>query len=201
MNKKLTGIVAGAAGAALLLSGATYALWSDSGSADGGTISAGNLDVSVAAGAWSDVSADRTDAGHAIDLATFDIVPGDTIRGSYGFDVGLEGDNMVADLALAGGGLTGELAEGLSVVYTVVDGSGSVVASSSTASGVTVQLAGDGNTHNAALPHVSAAVDGTVDFTLQVDVTFDAATADQDLVNATAALANAGVSLTQVRIG
>ncbi|WP_410602946.1 TasA family protein, partial [Bacillus sp. SIMBA_008] len=47
MNKKLTGIVAGAAGAALLLSGGTYALWYDSAEAPGGTITAGNLDVAA----------------------------------------------------------------------------------------------------------------------------------------------------------
>src|SRR5699024_7667658 len=113
--KKLTGVVAGAAGAALLLSGATYALWTDNATVEGGTITAGNLDVAVLPPAdqqstWHDVSADRTDSPHAIDLSTFRIVPGDTITGTFGIDVGLEGDNMLANLALAGGGLTGDLA-------------------------------------------------------------------------------------------
>ena len=99
MNKKLTGIVAGAAGAALLLSGATYALWSDSATVDGGTIAvSGNLDVAVLESAWVDASDDRTDNPHDIDLTSFKIIPGDTIVGSFGFDVGLEGDNMLAAL-------------------------------------------------------------------------------------------------------
>lgn len=199
MNKKLTGIVAGAAGAALLLGGSTYALWSDDADVDGGTITAGNLDVEVVDDAWQDVSDDRSDSPHDIDLATFKIVPGDTIRGSYGFDLGLEGDNMVAQLALSGGGLSGALAAGLDVTYTLVDSSDAVVATSSAASGVTVDLASGDNSDPGTLDAVPAATDGTAEFTLQVDVAFDPATSDRDLVQTQAALAAAGVSLTQVR--
>lgn len=203
MKKKLTGVVAGAAGAALLFSGATYALWSDNATVDGGTITAGNLDVAAVGGQWQDVSDDRTDSPHGIDLATFHIVPGDTIQGTFGIDVGLEGDNMLAQFALSGGGLTGDLAAGLEATYTVLDGAGTVVASGTggVADGISVVLASSDNPAPGSALVVPATVDSTADFTLQVDVTFDAATTGQDLVQTQAALADAGVALTQVRTG
>jgi predicted ribosomally synthesized peptide with SipW-like signal peptide len=45
-SAKVKGIVAGVAGAALLLSGSTFALWSDQASVPGGEIMAGNLAIS-----------------------------------------------------------------------------------------------------------------------------------------------------------
>lgn len=202
MNKKLTGLVAGAAGGALLLSGATYALWSDDGTVDGGTITSGNLDVAVLDGQWTDESADRSDQGHAIDLTDFRIVPGDTIQGSFGVDVGLEGDNMLAELALSGGDLSDDLAEGLSLEYVVRDSSGAEVASSSgAADGVTVALASQDNENSDTVADVPATVDDSAEFTLDVAVTFDEDTSEQELTQTQAALADAGVSLTQVRSG
>lgn len=202
MNKKLTGIVAGAAGAALLLSGATYALWSDSATVDGGTIASGNLDVAVLESAWVDASDDRTDNPHDIDLTSFKIIPGDTIVGSFGFDVGLEGDNMLAALSLAGGGLAGDLADGLTVEYAVVDGADNEVATSSgTADGLEVELVSADNSNPGTVSSVPATTDGTADFVLSVTVTFDENVSDQDLVQTQAALAEAGVQLEQVRSG
>lgn len=198
MNKKITGLVAGAAGAALLLSGGTYALWTDAGTVDGGTITAGNLDVAVLDdAAWHDVSSDRTDSPHTIDLSTFRIVPGDTIEGTFGLDVGLEGDNMTAQLGLTDGGLTGVLADGLDVTYSLTDAADAVVASG--AAPLTVDLASGDNPVPGTALVLPAAVDGTADYTLHVSVTFDAATSDQDLTQAQAALAAAGVTLAQVR--
>lgn len=202
MNKKLTGLVAGAAGGVLLLSGGTYALWSDDGTVDGGTITSGNLDVVVLDGQWTDESADRSDQGHAIDLTDFRIVPGDTIQGSFGVDVGLEGDNMLAELALSGGDLSDALADGLSLEYVVRDSSGDeVAASSGAADGVTVALAAEDNENSDTVAEVPAAVDDSAEFTLEVAVTFDEDTSEQELTQTQAALADAGVALTQVRSG
>ena len=100
MNKKTTGILAGAAGAALLIGGGTFALWNDGESVPGGTITTGNLDVApVGSWTWVDLSEDRTDAGHTIpSIATHRIVPGDVIEGTVEFSAALEGDNIVAEL-------------------------------------------------------------------------------------------------------
>ena len=56
------GIVALAAGAALLIGGGTYSLWSASDSIQGGSITAGNLALTAGALAAYDVSADRADS-------------------------------------------------------------------------------------------------------------------------------------------
>ena len=68
MNKKTTGILAGTAGAALLIGGGTFALWNDAANVGGGTITTGNLDIQEIEGGWSwvDLSEDRSDAGHEI---------------------------------------------------------------------------------------------------------------------------------------
>lgn len=200
MNKKTTGIIAGAAGAALLLAGSTFALWSDSGKAPGGVITSGNLDVEVVGTQWSDVSSDRSDSPHAIDLASFKAVPGDTIQGEYAVDAGLEGDNLVANLALKNGGaLTGALQDGLvDVTYTVLDADRKTVATGSS-TGVDVTLASADNSAPGTLAQLPAAVDGTADFSVVVSVTFDRSTSDRDLVQAQADLAGATIQLSQVR--
>jgi predicted ribosomally synthesized peptide with SipW-like signal peptide len=46
-SRRVKGLIAGAAGAALLLAGGTWALWYDSESIDGQTIKAGNLDLAI----------------------------------------------------------------------------------------------------------------------------------------------------------
>jgi alternate signal-mediated exported protein len=202
MNKKLTGLVAGAAGAALLLSGGTYALWNDSAETPGGTITAGNLDVAaVGTPTWQDVSADREDAPHVIDLTTFKIVPGDTITGTYGFDLGLQGDNMLAELALTGDALSGALADGLEATYTLKQGTTVIgTATGTLGSGIVTQLASaDNSGDTTGALAVPAAVDGTADVTLEVSVTFDEDTDERELVQTSAALAASAATLTQVR--
>jgi len=62
MNTKTKGIVAGVAGAALLLgAGGTFALWHDEGQVAGGVIRAGHLKVVAEDTRWFDVSPDRGD--------------------------------------------------------------------------------------------------------------------------------------------
>ncbi|MDN6748437.1 MAG: alternate-type signal peptide domain-containing protein [Brevibacterium sp.] len=203
MKKQTLGVIAGAAGAALLLSGGTFALWSDSADVNGGEITAGNLDVAVVDTAWTDTSSDRSDAGHTIDLNTFTIVPGDTITGKFGVDVGLEGETLLAQpkRATADGELTGHLAAGLNLKYSVQNAAGTEVATGD-AAGVTVDLVStDNGNKGSAVVAGTKTTDGTADFNVVVTATFDAATSDQDLAKAQAELAGAGIELNQVRAG
>lgn len=201
MNKKTTGLVAGAAGAALLLGGATFALWSDSDPVAGGTITAGNLDVKATQPTWRDVSQDRTDAGHVIDLERFRIIPGDTIRGTFGFKAALEGDNMVAELSLADLGASGDLLEALASEATYeVTVDGEVVAGGDLFAAEPVLFASADNSHNVAtLPTLPADLPGSPNVALVVDITFPETVTDQDLVRTNAVLDDFAVTLGQVR--
>jgi len=117
-TKKLrTGIVAAALGAALLLGGGTYALWSDSASLSGGTITAGDLRLDAGTMAAYDISADTAGPGGTpavvngvtldsvtgtpiADLSDWRMVPGDTLALAFPYDLTLSGDNLKADLNL-----------------------------------------------------------------------------------------------------
>lgn len=205
MNKKTTGLVAGAAGAALLLGGATFALWSDSDPVAGGTITAGNLDVEATQPEWLDVSQDRTDAGHVIDLERFRIIPGDTIRGTFGFKAALEGDNMVAELSLADLAADGELLDalGAEATYQVVlkrENDQTVVEEGNLLEAEPVLFASADNSNNVApLPTLPADLPTAPNVQLVVDVTFPETVEEQDLVRATAVLEDFTVTLSQVR--
>ena len=117
-KKRRKGLVWVAGGAALLLGGSTFALWSASDTFAGGTITAGDLNLVQAADTtfW-DVSSDRLDAtatltgtdgsqlGHALspsDASTWRMVPGDKVAATFSADVTLEGDNLVGLLSLDG---------------------------------------------------------------------------------------------------
>ncbi|SDZ09871.1 alternate-type signal peptide domain-containing protein [Herbiconiux ginsengi] len=102
MNKLAKGAIAGAAGVVLLLGGAgTFAFWNSTANVAGGTIVAGNLLVANtgAAGVWTDQN------GTTIDVATYRIVPGDTLTYTDDLTVTAVGDNLQATLALAGGSI------------------------------------------------------------------------------------------------
>ena len=116
-NRRAQGILAGLAGAALLLGGGTYALWSASDNITGGKITAGDLNIKAGTFAAFDVSADRADAtdeviagvntflGHTVDLTAGDdsewrIVPGDTVALVFPFTATVKGDNLVAELTM-----------------------------------------------------------------------------------------------------
>lgn len=60
-HKRRNGLIAAAAGFALLLGGGTYALWSASASISGGTITSGDIGLTVREGKAYDVSVDRFD--------------------------------------------------------------------------------------------------------------------------------------------
>lgn len=108
MNKTAKGAAALAAAAALLLGGAgTYALWNDTESLDGGAVAAGELKITAAtAGVWRDVSGGG--AGTVIDIATFLVVPGDTLTYTAGATVLAKGDNLSATLTADPTSVTGD---------------------------------------------------------------------------------------------
>ena len=206
MQKKTAGVVAGVAGAALLMGGTTFALWSDSADVDGATITAGNLDVAVvpdetsgSSWSWSDISADRTDSPHTIaNLADFRIIPGDTIQGTIALDVALEGENMVANLGFTPGAVTDASLNNLDIdldVYSDSDLSAPVALGP----GDTIQLASADNGAPGSLSTVPATLDDTGDLYVVVTVTFPASTADQDLVQTAVSLADSTITLDQVR--
>jgi alternate signal-mediated exported protein len=121
-SRRIKGLIAGAAGAALLLGGTTFALWSDSDSFGGASvIKAGNLDLDLGAPSIWDISTSgetwngtaRGDQqttipgipgglkGHRIDNpGDYAVSPADTDLAVYPFEVTLVGDNLVAKLSL-----------------------------------------------------------------------------------------------------
>lgn len=101
MNKIIKGSIAGAAGVVLLLGGVgTFALWNESTTAEGGTVSTGNLDLALVADTaeWADISADAD--GAAFDPNEDAIVPGDTITFAQDFTVTAWGKNLRAELGI-----------------------------------------------------------------------------------------------------
>lgn len=205
MKKTTQGFLAGAAGLGLLLGGSTFALWSDSADIDQQRITAGNLEVKVNDVNWRDISPDRTDnrwgKGHDIkNLHNFRIIPGDQIQGEFAVDVGLEGENMVAQLKLAPTGkhASGELAEGLKVTYEVQDHHGKKIGHGDWR-GVTVDLASSDNGNPGNLPRVTATPDGKAEFKVVVTVEFKKDTSNRDLTRAQATLSDSELELTQVR--
>ncbi len=205
---------------AALLGGSTFALWSASGDLTGGTVVAGDLDLSLKSSAFFDVSADRADVvqnpitsgvkitGHTVDLAKWRIVPGDKVAMVHTVDVTLEGDNMVAALSVTEKPGADLNIDGMSYSYEVYRSSGTKLVSE-TALGTAQSL-------YLAAPEAAGAVGPGVDAeavtpvyalsgakeTLVVVVygTFDAAQVDTlDSAKAYDALSDLTVTLTQVR--
>lgn len=201
MKNKTKGAIAAVAGVALLAGGSTFALWSASDSASGGTITNGNLAVKASSTmAWTDVSADRTDSPHAIDLATWQMVPGDEVEGSQGIDVALQGDNLAATLTLSAKAGT-VLPTGVTVTYDVVQGDDVLAQDVVVGTPVVLQLQSAENPADVGRTVVGGTLDGTADLTVVTHVSFDKSTADQTSVLAPSTLAGLSVSLEQVRTG
>lgn len=229
MNRKTSGLIAAALGLAVLAgAGAgTFALWSDSALLDGGTITAGGLDVEALSTTAADVSADRTDSPHPIDPETWRAVPGDTVRIDYALDVALEGDNLLA--ALDTSGIANNLADAGVADYVtlsaeVLDADGAPIVPRADGTYL-IGARGDGQQAGADEPGVVFAnptLDGVaatagddsvwgtgddtaasgVDATVRVTVAFDADTPDQELAGAKIAeVTGDAVALNQVRPG
>ncbi|MDR0489334.1 MAG: hypothetical protein LBG99_08105 [Propionibacteriaceae bacterium] len=117
-HKKRNAVIIGIAGAALLMGGSTYALWSVQGDITGVDIVAGSMNLEVNPTSYADVSEDISHTGlvtvegvtagfieleslegtSASDLDEWLIVPGDTIAITFPYQVTLKGDNLVAAL-------------------------------------------------------------------------------------------------------
>ncbi|SFJ80579.1 alternate-type signal peptide domain-containing protein [Cellulomonas sp. KH9] len=214
MKNRTKGVIAGAAGVALLAGGTTFALWSDSASVAGGVITNGNLDVApVGTPAWQDVSDDRADGPHAIDIDTWRMVPGDVAEGTYGFQVALEGDNLVAELKVDTADPAATLPTGMSVTYDVRDADGKVLASDVALGADTTlrfrapregRAAGSPTDTDAVVvdrTEVKTGADATANLTVVVTATFAYGTPDQVSVQETTTLGGLAVTLEQVRSG
>jgi alternate signal-mediated exported protein len=108
-SRRLKGLVAGAAGIALLLGGSTFAMWSDSDTDTAGTIKHGTLDVTGngtvtaydlrVAGAAKAVT--KENVTKIADLGKYLAVPGDQIEVGMPVTVTATGDNMEFNMTLA----------------------------------------------------------------------------------------------------
>ncbi|MDR0504779.1 MAG: SipW-dependent-type signal peptide-containing protein [Bifidobacteriaceae bacterium] len=163
-SRRAKGMVAAACGLALLLTGGTMALWNDSASVGGGTITAGNLELKVGQFKALDVSTNHTadSTGYTAgdlrsDEATDDkglttcgqptypghwiqpdgdesegpdgkgpwrITPGDSVAVIVPLGIGLQGDNIVADLKLenAANGASHYISNNLTVSDVLLSG-------------------------------------------------------------------------------
>ncbi|GGG70056.1 hypothetical protein GCM10011374_38250 [Kocuria dechangensis] len=98
MNKLTKGSLATGAGLVLLLGGTgTFMSWNDSGTADGGQVTAGHLTVDeTAAGTWT------SNLGPVTDIATHEIVPGETLTYTAELGVDAVGENLQVTAGLTG---------------------------------------------------------------------------------------------------
>ncbi|MGB6246892.1 alternate-type signal peptide domain-containing protein [Gordonia sp. (in: high G+C Gram-positive bacteria)] len=115
MNKATKGALAAAAAAAILAGGAgTMAAWNSSVNTNGGTVTAGSLNLTATdAGSWTWVGG--TKDGTVFNAATDKLVPGDTVRNTAKYKITAVGTNLTATLTPSLGGVTGELAAQLDV--------------------------------------------------------------------------------------
>lgn len=119
MNKLVTGAIAASAGVALLLGGAgTFALWNDSQTVSGGSISTGTLAIAkVGTPTWSDISA-TTANGTTFDPSTQKLVPGDKVRLTQQVTISTTGKNLKANLAYDTASITNNAALDSYLTYT-----------------------------------------------------------------------------------
>lgn len=97
MKKTTKGALAIGAGVVLLIGGGgSLAVWNQSVGSEAGTLQAGNLALTAGQGTWTDAE------GQAVDLASYRVVPGDTLTYSQPIGVVLEGDNLKAELTSTG---------------------------------------------------------------------------------------------------
>lgn len=206
MNKKTTGILAGTAGAALLIGGGTFALWNDAETVAGGTITTGNLDIQQIEGGWTweDVSADRSDNPHEIVLDEHQIVPGDTITGTIEFSAALQGDNLVAELGGDFGAVTVDPAGTDAALLDLIEAD---VVLEFSADGTNWTEIADGlvtseeNPEAGALPQLPATVSGVANVRAVVTVTFSEDATDRELTQIAGSFGESTLELTQVRAG
>lgn len=102
MKKATKGALAAVAGGTLLLGGAgTLAYWTDTSTVTGGNIAGGTLSLGTPTCAWT--IAHQGGAPVAFDPLSGSLVPGDVATQSCTSTIVATGQNLVADLAVAGG--------------------------------------------------------------------------------------------------
>lgn len=119
---RLTKSVAAVAAGVLLLgaAGGTFAQWKESETVDGGTVTAGHLDMTVTPGTWFDTKGTEDTADDTeLDTATFRIVPGDVIEYRATITPDLVGDNLEAELSSDLTTATGTLADFVTTTATL----------------------------------------------------------------------------------
>ncbi|MGF7122340.1 alternate-type signal peptide domain-containing protein [Rhodococcus sp. AG1013] len=172
MNKQTKGAIAAGAAALLLAGGAgSFALWSDTETLNGGTISSGKLSLeTVGTPGW-------TKGGSPVTISSYKAVPGDVLVYNAKAKIGAVGDNLHATLKADASSITGdpELLAALAP-QTTATLNGDALATGAT--GVAINQDNDGQT-----------VDVQVTFTFNATGT----TAQTQSVN----LANFNLTLTQ----
>ena len=102
MNRFAKGAIAGAAGIALLLSGAgSFALWNGTATAAAaGTVQSGTMTIATnaTAGTWS--VKHGAAAATTVNIGTFRAVPGDVLTFTQNVDITASGNNLSAVLAV-----------------------------------------------------------------------------------------------------
>ncbi|GAA3881466.1 hypothetical protein GCM10022381_24650 [Leifsonia kafniensis] len=108
MNKLLKGSIAGAAGIALLMGGAgTFALWNQTATVSGGTVSAGTLTaVPAATGSWSVKHGIGGTPATFASSTLFTVVPGDIVTYTQDVVVTATGANLTAAVSLTPASIT-----------------------------------------------------------------------------------------------
>lgn len=187
MNKIVKASIATTAGIVLLLGGAgTFATWNASTHTDTASIVAGNLVVeAVEGGTW-------TANGQGIDIATYKVVPGDTLTYTKQMNVRAEGDSLTATLALSDASIT---------PLDPADTADQALAGYLKENAV-LAAAGAGITETGASTFTVAPAGGTVNQVVTVTVTIAfpgtaAAGADNDAMNGAVNLNELTVTLTQ----
>jgi len=208
MNNKTKGVIAGIAGIALLGGGTTFALWSDSATVAGGTITNGNLEVAaIGTLAWVDASSPRVDEDHTIDPATWRMVPGDVVEGTQGLGVALQGDNLVAELTVDAPEAV--LATGVTVTYDVLHGATVVANDIPLGTTATLELAapragqGGAPANTGRIIVAETTVPATANFSVVINVSLDAAdvfVANESVLSASV-LDDIVIELEQIRSG
>jgi len=201
-QNRRNGVIAAALGAALVMGGGTYALWTSSADLSGGNITSGQMTIEAGATAAFDISADRLDktavpvaaegvtvpgtTGAPIDLETWRMVPGDTVALLFGYDILLDGANLTAHLALDGIDVANGF-NNLDLTCALYDGDGEVLLPT-----------GPLPTGDTPLKVLGSGDSGTI--VLVIYASFDSATTGQDDTDVALDLASAvTMTLTQAR--
>ena len=177
-SSRTKAIVAIAAGTALLLGGAgTLAYWSTSQSLTAGTVTSGDLDLTLGTGVWT-LDGVLTSPTVVADPSTVRIVPGDMLTLEQPVTVTLVGDNLEADLTVD---VTAAIPSANANDFTVA-----LTVTGATANGV--------NTYRLKPADVTAPLQATL------TITFNSATADRVAVNTAIDLSKVTFNLTQAGV-